>query len=179
MLPDLSDCYWGWLPPGLELQQFLEPMLDRRLDCGRVQMQHIWTRTRRWFQPKPGRSPCGSFAPTEELMIARSVIRGLVRVYPSAGCKLPAVGDGPQPAQPPLRQRRDRWQTPPIAYYHVIGQFLDWYQRAGFGNLEDIEPIDVAAHTEHHPGTAATFKQHIAAIRMLFSWLTEIKTSWQ
>ena len=26
---------------------------------------------------------------------------------PSAGCKLPAVGDGPLPAQPPLRQRRD------------------------------------------------------------------------
>jgi hypothetical protein len=46
-------------------------------------------------------------------------------------------------------------------------------QRAGFGNLEDIEPIHVAAHTEHHPGAAATFKQHIAAIRMLFSWLTE------
>src|SRR4029077_8463199 len=37
----------------------------------------------------------------------------------------------------------------------------------------DIEPIHVAAHTEHHPGAAATFKQHIAAIRMLFSWLTE------
>ena len=46
-------------------------------------------------------------------------------------------------------------------------------QRAGFGNLEDIEPIHLAAHTEHHPGAAATFKQHIAAIRMLFSWLTE------
>jgi hypothetical protein len=61
----------------------------------------------------------------------------------------------------------------PIAYYHVIGQFLDWCQRAGFGNLEDIEPIHLAAHTEHHPGAAATFKQHIAAIRMLFSWLTE------
>jgi hypothetical protein len=26
----------------------------------------------------------------------------------------------------------------------VIGQFLDWCQRAGFGNLEDIEPIHVA-----------------------------------
>ena len=29
----------------------------------------------------------------------------------SAGCKLPAVGDGPLPAQPPLRQPRDRGQT--------------------------------------------------------------------
>ena len=33
----------------------------------------------------------------------------------SAGCKLPAVGDGPLPAQPPLRQRRDRGQTPGAA----------------------------------------------------------------
>ena len=30
---------------------------------------------------------------------------------PSAGCKLPAVSDGPLPAQPSLRQRRDRRQT--------------------------------------------------------------------
>ena len=34
---------------------------------------------------------------------------------PSAGCKLPAVGDGPLPAQPPLRQRRDRRQAPGAA----------------------------------------------------------------
>ena len=25
MLPDFSDCYWGWLPPRLELPQFLQP----------------------------------------------------------------------------------------------------------------------------------------------------------
>ena len=31
---------------------------------------------------------------------------------PAAGCELPAVGDGPLPAQPPLRQRRDRRQAP-------------------------------------------------------------------
>ena len=36
--------------------------------------------------------------------------RGRARL-PSAGCQLPAVGDGPLPAQPPLRQRRDRGQT--------------------------------------------------------------------
>ena len=34
---------------------------------------------------------------------------------PSAGCQLPAVGDGPLPAQPPLRQRRDRGQAPVAA----------------------------------------------------------------
>jgi len=30
----------------------------------------------------------------------------------AAGCQLPAVGDGPLPAQPPLRQCRDRRQAP-------------------------------------------------------------------
>ena len=34
---------------------------------------------------------------------------------PAAGCQLPAVGDGPLPAQPPLRQRRGRRQTPGAA----------------------------------------------------------------
>jgi site-specific recombinase XerD len=68
----------------------------------------------------------------------------------------------------PIRNKNTR-----IAYYHAIGQFLDWCQRAGFGHLEDIEPIHVAAYIESHQGSAATIKQHMAAIRMLFSWLTE------
>ena len=34
---------------------------------------------------------------------------------PPAGCQLPALGDGPLPAQPPLRQRRRRRQTPGAA----------------------------------------------------------------
>jgi integrase/recombinase XerD len=46
-------------------------------------------------------------------------------------------------------------------------------QRAGFRGLEDIEPITVAAYVEQHPGSPATIKQHMSAIRMLFSWLTE------
>ena len=37
----------------------------------------------------------------------------------------------------------------------------------------DIEPITVAAYVEQHPGSPATIKQHMSAIRMLFSWLTE------
>jgi hypothetical protein len=41
----------------------------------------------------------------------------------------------------PIRNKNTR-----IAYYHAIGQFLDWCQRAGFRCLEDIEPIAVA-HT--------------------------------
>src|SRR4030088_1790154 len=68
----------------------------------------------------------------------------------------------------PIRNKNTR-----TAYYHAIGQFLDWCQRAGFRHLEDIEPITVAAYVEQHPGSAATLKQHMAAIRMLFSWLTE------
>ena len=68
----------------------------------------------------------------------------------------------------PIRNKNTR-----IAYYHAIGQFLDWCQRAGFRGLEDIEPITVAAYVEQHPGSPATIKQHMSAIRMLFSWLTE------
>ena len=36
--------------------------------------------------------------------------RGRARL-PAAGCQLPALGDGSLPAQPPLRQRRDRGQA--------------------------------------------------------------------
>src|SRR5215469_13733836 len=68
----------------------------------------------------------------------------------------------------PIRNKNTR-----IAYYHAIGQFLAWCERAGFRHLEDIEPITVAAYIEQHPGSAPTLKQHMAAIRMFFSWLTE------
>src|SRR5580704_4032205 len=68
----------------------------------------------------------------------------------------------------PIRNKNTR-----MAYYQAIGQFLDWCQRAGFRGLEDIEPITVAAYIEQHPGSPATIKQHMSAIRMLFSWLTE------
>jgi integrase/recombinase XerD len=68
----------------------------------------------------------------------------------------------------PIRNKNTR-----VAYYQAIGQFLDWCQRAGFSNLEDIEPIHVAAYIEQHSGSPATIKQHMSAIRMLFSWLTE------
>jgi site-specific recombinase XerD len=45
----------------------------------------------------------------------------------------------------------------------------------GIGTLEDIEPITVAAYIETLQRQAAppTVKQHMAAIRMMFSWLTE------
>src|SRR5207249_10927562 len=46
---------------------------------------------------------------------------------------------------------------------------------SGYQDLEDIEPITVAAYIEILQRQAAppTVKQHMAAIRMLFSWLTE------
>jgi site-specific recombinase XerD len=68
----------------------------------------------------------------------------------------------------PTRNKNTR-----IAYHHAIGRFLDWCQRAGFQSLEDIEPNTVAAYIEQHPGSPPTVKQHMAAIRMFFSWLTE------
>jgi site-specific recombinase XerD len=68
----------------------------------------------------------------------------------------------------PIRNKNTR-----IAYYHAIGRFLTWWQRAGFQSLEDIEPITLAAYIEQHPSSPPTIKQHMAAIRMLFSWLTE------
>jgi site-specific recombinase XerD len=57
----------------------------------------------------------------------------------------------------------------------AIQQFLAWVERAGYQDLEDIEPITVAGYIETLQRQAAppTVKQHMAAIRMLFSWLTE------
>jgi hypothetical protein len=70
----------------------------------------------------------------------------------------------------PIRNANTR-----AAYYRAIEQFLFWCERAGYRDLEDIEPITVAAYIETLQRQAAppTVKQHMAAIRMLFSWLTE------
>src|SRR5215468_10641377 len=70
----------------------------------------------------------------------------------------------------PIRNANTR-----AAYYRAIQQFLAWTERAGYQDLEDIEPITVAAYIETLQRQAAppTVKQHMAAIRMLFSWLTE------
>src|ERR1700739_1719298 len=70
----------------------------------------------------------------------------------------------------PIRNANTR-----AAYYRAIQQFLAWAERAGYQAIEDIEPITVAAYIETLQRLAAppTVKQHMAAIRMLFSWLTE------
>jgi integrase/recombinase XerD len=85
-------------------------------------------------------------------------------------------------AGPLIRKKFFEFFTVPIrnantraAYYRAIQQFLAWVERAGYQQLEDIEPITVAAYIETLQRQAAplTVKQHMAAIRMLFSWLTE------
>jgi len=85
-------------------------------------------------------------------------------------------------AGPSTRKKFFEFFTVPIrnantraAYYRAIQQFLAWVERAGYRDLEDIEPITVAAYVETLQRQAAppTVKQHMAAIRMLFSWLTE------
>lgn len=67
----------------------------------------------------------------------------------------------------PIRNKHTR-----RAYFHAASLFLDWCRMRGL-ELENIEPIHVAAYVEMHPGSAPTVKQHMAAIRMLFSWLVE------
>src|SRR3984957_12839903 len=85
-------------------------------------------------------------------------------------------------AAPETRKKFFEFFTVPIrnantraAYYRAIQRFLAWAERAGYQDLEDIEPITVAAYIEILQRQAAppTVKQHMAAIRMLFSWLTE------
>ena len=65
----------------------------------------------------------------------------------------------------PIRNANTR-----AAYYRAIQQFLAWAEHAGYQDLEDIEPITVAAYIETLQRQAAppTVKQHMAAIRMLF-----------
>src|ERR1700758_3150802 len=78
-----------------------------------------------------------------------------------------AVGVAPQTfptpilierAGPSTRKKFFEFFTVPIrnahtraAYYRAIQQFLAWAERAGYQDLEDIEPITVAAYIETLP----------------------------
>jgi site-specific recombinase XerD len=55
------------------------------------------------------------------------------------------------------------------AYLHAVRLFFDWCDARGL-TLERIEPVHVAAYVEHHPGSKTTIKQHMSALRMLFSY---------
>ena len=81
-------------------------------------------------------------------------------------------------ASPSARKKFFEFFTVPIrnantraAYYRAIQQFLAWAERSGYQDLEDIEPITVAAYIEILQRRAAppTVKQHMAAIRMLLA----------
>jgi site-specific recombinase XerD len=59
------------------------------------------------------------------------------------------------------------------AYARAVGDFFAWCE-ANALTLPAIEPLHVAAYTEQltREKSAPTVKQHLAAIRMLFDWLT-------
>jgi integrase len=59
-----------------------------------------------------------------------------------------------------------------LAYYHAADGFLAWCDRKGLA-LKEIKPIHVAAYFAQYPGSPRTKQQHLAAIRMLFSWFVE------
>src|SRR5947208_4888157 len=59
------------------------------------------------------------------------------------------------------------------AYGHAVADFLAWCEQHRL-TLPGIEPVHVAAYVEQitHAKAAPTVKQHLAAISMLFDWLT-------
>ena len=67
-----------------------------------------------------------------------------------------------------IRNRNTR-----AAYGRAVSQFLAWCEDRGVAELQDIQPVVVAAYIEELTAlrSAPTVKQHLAAIRMLFDWL--------
>lgn len=59
------------------------------------------------------------------------------------------------------------------AYARAVSQFAAWWEDNQLGDLQDIEPVHVAAYVEHLQTrlSAPSVKQHLAGIRMLFDWL--------
>jgi integrase family protein with SAM-like domain len=57
------------------------------------------------------------------------------------------------------------------AYARAIAQFFEWCDERRVRTLREINPVLIAAYIEHHPGSAPSVKQHLAAIRMLFDFL--------
>jgi integrase/recombinase XerD len=59
------------------------------------------------------------------------------------------------------------------AYFRAVGEFADWCDAHGLPDLQDIEPVHVAAHIEalQRRLAAPSVKLHLAAVRMLFDWL--------
>ncbi len=56
------------------------------------------------------------------------------------------------------------------AYGRAVAQFFQWCETHQL-QLGNIQPVVVAAYIETHPGSKATVKQALSAIRMLFDYL--------
>ena len=58
------------------------------------------------------------------------------------------------------------------AYYRACSKFFEWCDKSGIRNLEQIEPLHIAAYIETLCRTLerSSVKQHLAAIRMLYDW---------
>ncbi len=59
------------------------------------------------------------------------------------------------------------------AYARAVSDFFDWTEEAGLQDLQQLQPVHVAAYVEQLGQThsAPSVKQHLAAIKMLFDWL--------
>ena len=56
------------------------------------------------------------------------------------------------------------------AYLLAVYRFLDWCHRQEL-SLDNIGPANVTAYFHHHPGSAMTINQHLAAVRKFMEWL--------
>lgn len=56
------------------------------------------------------------------------------------------------------------------AYEHAVRLFLCWCEKRGL-ELSSIKPEDLGCYLDKHPGSPATKKQHLSAIRHLFDKL--------
>ncbi len=66
-----------------------------------------------------------------------------------------------------------RNQNTRMAYYRAVCTFFEWCRQRRVTDLTQIGTHHVAAYIEHlgKVRSKPTVKQHLAAIRMLFSWL--------
>lgn len=60
-----------------------------------------------------------------------------------------------------------------MAYFRAVGKFFAWCEARGIGELNQVEPLIVAAFVEEETAKyqAQTVKQELAAIRALFDYL--------
>ena len=62
-----------------------------------------------------------------------------------------------------------------LAYGRAVSQFFTWCEQRGIRELSAINSLVVSAYIEQHPASPPTVKQHLSAIRQLFTWLEDKK----